>query len=210
MAHSDAREGNGRGNWLMKWVANTLHTTSEHGVSSITTVDAHTSAASSRLNWRPRRFKWTRPFRRKTKSGFCACAITFQTQCTVLGKLCSVAVRGVADTLHCAVSPSLPVTTLWLLNKLCCCHNKLLFHLCLWAVLRTFYGRYAYNRQRQTTLGVPGFWAASLREAQADSAITGTSPLRPGAERLFVPRWSETPSVVCRNLGTSHLHLQSL
>ena len=26
----------------------------------------------------PRRFKWTRPFRRKTKSGFCACAITFQ------------------------------------------------------------------------------------------------------------------------------------
>jgi hypothetical protein len=31
---------------------------------------------------RPRRFKWTRPFHRKTKSGFCACAITFQTQCT--------------------------------------------------------------------------------------------------------------------------------
>jgi hypothetical protein len=61
----------------------TLHTTSEHGVSSITTIttdDAHTSAASSRLNWLPRRFKWTRLFRRKTKSGFCACAITFQTQ----------------------------------------------------------------------------------------------------------------------------------
>jgi hypothetical protein len=49
----------------MKWVASTLHTTSEHGVSSITTADAHTSAASSRLTWRPRRFKWTRPFRRK-------------------------------------------------------------------------------------------------------------------------------------------------
>ena len=30
----------------------------------------------------PRRFKWTRPFRRKTNSGFCACAITFQTQST--------------------------------------------------------------------------------------------------------------------------------
>jgi len=34
-----------------------------------------------------RRFKWIRPFRRKTKYGFCACAITFQTQyrwqCTV-------------------------------------------------------------------------------------------------------------------------------
>ena len=29
-----------------------------------------------------RRFKWTRPFRRKTKSGFCACAITFRTHYT--------------------------------------------------------------------------------------------------------------------------------
>ena len=58
------------------------HTTSEHDVSSITTADAHTSAASSRLNWLPSQFKWTRPFRRKTKSGFCACAITFQTQST--------------------------------------------------------------------------------------------------------------------------------
>jgi len=67
----------------MEWVARTPHTTSEHGVSSITTADAHTSAASSRLNWRPRRFKWTRPFHRRTKSGFCACAITFQTQSTV-------------------------------------------------------------------------------------------------------------------------------
>jgi len=80
MAHGDAREGKWRGNWRMEWVASTLHNTSEHGVSSITTADAHTSAASSRLNWRPRRFKWTRPLRRKTKSGFCACAITFKTQ----------------------------------------------------------------------------------------------------------------------------------
>jgi len=62
----------------MEWVASTLYTTSENGVSSITTPDAHTSAASSLLNWRPRRFKWPRQFRRKTKSGFCACAITFQ------------------------------------------------------------------------------------------------------------------------------------
>jgi hypothetical protein len=76
MAHGDAREGN----WRMEWVASTLHTTSERGVSSIATAEARTSAASSRLNWRPRRFKWTRPFRRKTKSGFCACAIGFQTQ----------------------------------------------------------------------------------------------------------------------------------
>jgi hypothetical protein len=84
MAHGDAREGKWRGNWWMKWVASTLHTTSEHGVSGVTTADAHTSAASNRLNWRPRQFKWTRPFRRKTKSGFCACAITFQTHCTPL------------------------------------------------------------------------------------------------------------------------------
>jgi len=83
MAHGDAREMKWRGHWRMEWVASTLHTTSEHGVSSITTSDAHTSAVSSRLNWRPRRFKWTRPFRRKTKSGFCACAITFQTQSTI-------------------------------------------------------------------------------------------------------------------------------
>ena len=55
------------------------HATSERGVSTITQADAHTSASSSRLNWRPHRFKWTRPFRGKTKSGFCACAITFRT-----------------------------------------------------------------------------------------------------------------------------------
>jgi len=82
MAHGDAREGKWRGNWRMEWAASTHHTTSEHGVSSITTADAHTSAASSRLNWRPRLFKCTRPFGRKTKSGFCACAITFQPAST--------------------------------------------------------------------------------------------------------------------------------
>jgi len=87
MAHGDAREGKWRRNWRIEWVASTLHTTSEHGVSSITTIttaDSHTSAASSPLNWRPCRFKWTRQFRRKTKSGFCACAITFQTQSSAL------------------------------------------------------------------------------------------------------------------------------
>jgi len=53
MSHGDARERKWRGNWRMQWVASTLHTTSERGVSSVTTADAHTSAASSRLNWRP-------------------------------------------------------------------------------------------------------------------------------------------------------------
>jgi len=84
MAHGDAREGKWRWNWRMEWVASTLHTTSEDGVFSITAADVHSSPASSRVNWLPRRFKWTRPFRRKTKCSFCACAITFQTQSTVL------------------------------------------------------------------------------------------------------------------------------
>jgi hypothetical protein len=47
MAHGDGREGNWRENWRMEWVASTLHNTSEHGVSSITTADAHISAASN-------------------------------------------------------------------------------------------------------------------------------------------------------------------
>jgi len=85
MAHGDAREGKWRGNWRMQLVASTLHTTSEHGVSSITTADAHTSAASSRLNWRPPAdLNGLVRFARKTKSGFCACAITFQLDTTFL------------------------------------------------------------------------------------------------------------------------------
>jgi hypothetical protein len=84
MTHGDVREGKWWGNWRMEWVASTLYTISELGLSIITTCDAHTSAASNRLNWRTRRFKWTRPFRRKRKSGFCACAIAFKTQSTFL------------------------------------------------------------------------------------------------------------------------------
>jgi len=75
----------------MEWIANTLHSTLEHGVSSITTADAaHNSAATSRLNWRPCRFKWTRPFCRKTKSGFWPCAITFHTQSAVCALITQV------------------------------------------------------------------------------------------------------------------------
>jgi len=83
MAHGDTQEGNWRRNWQMEWVASTLHTSSEHGVSSITSVDAHTSAASSRLNWRRCWFKWTCPFCRKMNSRFCGCAITFQLASTI-------------------------------------------------------------------------------------------------------------------------------
>jgi len=120
MAHGDAWEGEWRGNWRMEWVVSTLDTTSEHGVSSITTVDgtrwrmggevkgklangmgsqypshylgtwciqhyyhyyrwcAHFGCQQSTELTPPGRFKWTRPFHRKTKSGFCACAIAFQ------------------------------------------------------------------------------------------------------------------------------------
>jgi len=59
-----------------------LHSTSEHGVSSITTADAHISAASNRINWKLCQFKWHCTFRWKINSGFFACAITFQTCCT--------------------------------------------------------------------------------------------------------------------------------
>ena len=52
MAHGDIWEGKWR-KWRMEWVASTLHASSEHGVSSITTTNAHTSAASSQLNWCP-------------------------------------------------------------------------------------------------------------------------------------------------------------
>ena len=90
----------------MAWVANTLHTTSERGVSSITTADAHTSAASSRLNWRPCQIKWSRPFRRKTKSSFCASVIIFQSHSSFrYGSRTVISANSILD-----VSPSLCVS----------------------------------------------------------------------------------------------------
>ena len=89
MAHGDAWEGKWRGNRLLERVA----CASEHGLSMVCPpiriprlpAHPHSSTASSRLNWLPRRFKWTRPFLWKTKSGFCACAIAFQTCSTTTG-----------------------------------------------------------------------------------------------------------------------------
>ena len=98
----------------MEWIASTLHTTSEHGVSSITTADVHTSGASSLLNWRPHRFKRTRPFRRKTKSGFCACVVTFQLTSTALLSLFT------AKPLQWTTADRwtmIPVTTPWHAHK---------------------------------------------------------------------------------------------
>ena len=56
MARGDEREGKWRGNWRMEWVTSKRHMTAEHRLArSVPTLqaDAHTSAASSRLNWRP-------------------------------------------------------------------------------------------------------------------------------------------------------------
>ena len=81
------------------------HATSERGLSSIIRADAYTSAASSRLNWRPHRFKWTRPFRGKTKSGFCACAITFRTSYTAVSVIFIINSK-VTNTTDCSNNPS--------------------------------------------------------------------------------------------------------
>jgi hypothetical protein len=48
VTHGNGSEGE-TGEW--SGVASTLHITSQHGVSSITTADTHSLAASSRLNW---------------------------------------------------------------------------------------------------------------------------------------------------------------
>ena len=83
MAHGDAGRRIEVGYNRTEWVTSQRHMTAEHRFARAVETphaDIHNSAASSRMNWLPRRFKWSRPFRRKTKSAFCACAITFQTQ----------------------------------------------------------------------------------------------------------------------------------
>ena len=55
--------------WRMQWVASTLHTTSEHGVSSITTADAaHLSCQQSTELTPTGRFKWTRSVSRERRN----------------------------------------------------------------------------------------------------------------------------------------------
>jgi len=70
----------------MEWVSSTLHTTSEHGVSSITTADAHTPRLPvvDRNDAPPTDadLNGTVLFAERGKSGFCACAIIFQKQYT--------------------------------------------------------------------------------------------------------------------------------
>jgi len=83
MAQGDAREGKWRGKMRMEWVASSLALYVGTRSIQLLSADPNSSAASSRLNWHPRQFKWARPFRWKTKSGFCACAITFRTCYTI-------------------------------------------------------------------------------------------------------------------------------
>jgi len=82
MAHGDAPEEKWRGDWRMDCVASKRHMTAEHRLArAVKTLQAevYSSPASSRVKWFPRWFKWTRPLRRKTKSGFWVRVITFQT-----------------------------------------------------------------------------------------------------------------------------------
>jgi hypothetical protein len=73
IAHGDAREEKWRGKKRMEWVTSKRHITAERRLArAVQTLqaDVHSSPASSRLNWRPRLFKWTRPFRPKTDIWF--------------------------------------------------------------------------------------------------------------------------------------------
>ena len=57
----------------MQWVASTLHTTSEHGVSNITTADAAHLGCQQSTELTPPppgRFKWTHPFHAKDEIWF--------------------------------------------------------------------------------------------------------------------------------------------
>ena len=97
MARGDAREGKWRGNWRMEWVASTL--TLHRNVVHPALLPLMRTPRLPAVDWTdvPRRFEWTRPFRRKTKSGFCACAITFQTHYTMLS---SATFRGLVRPFH--------------------------------------------------------------------------------------------------------------
>jgi len=79
MAHGDTQEGKWRVKMQMERVASSLALCVGTWSIQSLSADPHSLTASSRLNWHPSRFKWTRPFHWETKSGFCACAITFRT-----------------------------------------------------------------------------------------------------------------------------------
>ena len=86
MAHCDARYGKWMGSMRVEWVASSLalylRTWCIQHYCHYYCWCAHLGCQQSTGTPTPnptRQFKWTRPFLWKTKSGFCACAITFQT-----------------------------------------------------------------------------------------------------------------------------------
>ena len=85
MAHGDARVGKWRGNRRVEWVASSLsHYLRTWCIQHYYRWCAHLGCQQPTELTPTGRFKWTRPFRRNTKSGFYACAITFQTCSTTV------------------------------------------------------------------------------------------------------------------------------
>ena len=86
VAQGDAREGKWRANRRVEWVASSLalclRTRCIQHYYHYYRWCAHLGCQQSNELTSPRRFKWTRPFRRKPDSGFCACAITFRVRST--------------------------------------------------------------------------------------------------------------------------------
>jgi len=88
MAHGDAREGKWRGNWRMQWAAILFTLPRNMVYPALLPLKRTPRLASSRLNWRPPAdLNGLVRFARKTKSGFCACAITFHLACLKLWDL---------------------------------------------------------------------------------------------------------------------------
>ena len=75
MTHGRGRRGNMRVEWVASSLALYLGTCC---VQHYYCWRAHLGCQQS-TELTPRQFKWTGPFRWKTKSGFCACTITFRT-----------------------------------------------------------------------------------------------------------------------------------
>ena len=133
MAHGDVREEKWRGNKRMKWVTSKRHMTAEDRLARAVQKPCRLMCVTRLpvFDWTdvPGRFKWTRPFRRKTKSGFCACAITFQMQSTtswpcskgLLQDRCLQVCNKLVCT--CYRHSVAVIDTVLLLSTQCCCYR---------------------------------------------------------------------------------------
>jgi len=116
----------------MEWVASTPQTTPEHGVSSITTADAHTSAANSRLNLTsPADLNGLVRFAKRRKSGFCACPSTFQLASNIWREGVSSSLTSSTSwtPYSWAQSSPFPQTQITPSNVAFCCHFHALLEL---------------------------------------------------------------------------------